>query len=72
MDERNEVSSRVILLISTRCLWVTLPLSGHHARAVTFNLSLKLRKNKGMEINGLGKSALQMKVPQTLYKGTHE
>ena len=72
MAARKGVSSRANLLISTRCLWVTLPLSSHHAGAVTFNLSLKLWKNKRMTINGLGKSALRTKVPHTLYKGTHE
>jgi hypothetical protein len=48
---------------------VTLPLFGHHARAMNFNFSLKY---KIIAINGLGKSALHMKVPHTLYKGTHE
>jgi hypothetical protein len=51
---------------------VTFPLSGHHSRAVTFILSLKLLKNKIMEINELGKSALWTKVPHTLYKSTLE
>jgi hypothetical protein len=46
-------------------------------RAVTFNLSLcyierKYNEIKINEIDGLGKSALWMKVPHTLYKGTHE
>jgi hypothetical protein len=51
---------------------VTLSLSRHHARAVAFNLSLKYERNKEWKNDGLGKIALQMKVPHTLYKGTHE
>jgi hypothetical protein len=51
---------------------VTFPLSGHHSRAMTFSLSLKLLKNKIMEINGLGKISLRTKVLHTLYKGTLE
>jgi hypothetical protein len=30
------------------------------------------KKERQKTIDGLGKSALQMKVPHTLYKGTHE
>jgi len=60
MAERKGVSSRASLLISTRCLWVTLPSYGHHARAVTFNLSLcyierKQRKKDKMQLMGLEK-----------------
>jgi hypothetical protein len=72
MAERKGVSSRANLLISARYLWVTLSLSGHHARAVAFNLSLNYEINKEWKNDGLGKSALQTKVPHTLYKGTHE
>ena len=72
MAERKGVSSRASLLISTRCFSVTLPMFVHHTRVVTFNLSLKLWKNKIIVINGLGKSALWTKVTHTLYKGTHE
>jgi hypothetical protein len=39
---------------------------------VAFNLSLKNERNKEWKNDGLGKIALQTKVPQTLYKGTHE
>jgi hypothetical protein len=31
-----------------------------------------MKEMKEWKNNGLGKSALQMKVPHTLYKGTHE
>jgi hypothetical protein len=72
MAERNGVSSKANLLISTRCLWVTLSLFAHHAKAVAFNLSLKLLKNERVENNGLEKSALRTKVLHTLYKGTNE
>jgi hypothetical protein len=57
---------------------VTLPPTGHHVRATTFNLSLcyyerKYERKKDKKANnGLGKSALRMKVPHTLYKGSHE
>jgi hypothetical protein len=36
------------------------------------NHPLKHERNKEWKEDGLGKSALQMKVPHTLYKGTHE
>jgi hypothetical protein len=54
MDERKGVSSRANLLISIRYLWVTLPPPGHHARAMTFNLSLCYyeRKYKEKKIKG--------------------
>jgi hypothetical protein len=42
---------------------------------MTFNLFLKTRKKykkKEWQEYGLGKSALQTKVPHTLYKGTHK
>jgi hypothetical protein len=51
---------------------MTLSLSGHHARIVAFNLSLKFERNKEWQSYGLGKIALQTKVPHTLYKGTHQ
>jgi hypothetical protein len=56
---------------------VKFPSSGHHARGLNFNLSLcyieiKQKNKDKKEIDGLGKSALWMKVPHTLYKGTHE
>jgi hypothetical protein len=77
MAEKNGVSSRANLLISIRYLWVTLPPPGHHAREMTFNLSLFYYKRKYEERkikanDGLGKRALRIKVPHTLYKGTHE
>jgi hypothetical protein len=54
MDERKGVSSGANLLISTRCLWVTMPSSGHHAREVNFNISLCYyeRKSKEIKIKG--------------------
>jgi hypothetical protein len=53
-----------------------MPPPGHHAKAVTFKLSLcyyerKYKDKRKMMAHGLGKSALWMKVPHTLYKGTH-
>jgi hypothetical protein len=77
MAERKGVSSQANLLIYTRCLWVTLPSFGHHAGAMTFNISLcynerKYKERKIKAIDGLGKSALRTKIPHTLYKGTHE
>jgi hypothetical protein len=51
---------------------VTLSLSRHHARIVAFNLSLNYERNKEWKNDDLGKYAPQMKVPHTLYKGTHE
>jgi hypothetical protein len=72
MAERKGISSRANLLISTRYLSVTLSLSGHHARKISFNLSPKFERNKEWQNDGLGKIALQTKVPHTLYKGTHE
>jgi hypothetical protein len=51
---------------------VTLPLSGHQERAMPFNFSLNYERNKEWKNDGLGKIAVQTKVPHTLYKGTHE
>jgi hypothetical protein len=39
---------------------------------VAFNPSLKHERRKEWKNDGLGKIALQMKAPRTLYKGTHE
>jgi hypothetical protein len=79
--ERKWLSSRANFLISVRYLWMTLFLSEHQARIVTFNLFLKTwkkykekgrAKKKEQQEYGLGKSASQTKVPHTLYKGTHK
>ena len=55
--ERNGVSSWANLIISTRYLWVTLSLSGHHTRTVAFNSSFKHERKKEWKNNGLGKSS---------------
>jgi hypothetical protein len=39
---------------------------------VAFNPFLKHGRNKEWKNDGLGKIALQTKMPHTLYKGTHE
>jgi hypothetical protein len=39
---------------------------------MAFNLSLEYERNKEWKNYGLGKIALQTKVPHTLYKGTLE
>jgi hypothetical protein len=72
MAERKEVSSRDNILISASYLWVTLSLFGHNSRVVAFKFSLNYERNKKWKNDGLGKSALQMKVPHALYKGIHE
>jgi peptidyl-tRNA hydrolase len=51
---------------------VTFSLFGHHAKTMAFNSSLKYEIRKEWKNDGLGKIALQTKVPHTLYKGTHE
>ena len=77
MAKRKGVSSRANLLISIRHLWVTLPPFGHHASEMTLIspfaiMKENIKKEISKEIDGLGKHALQTKVPHTLYKGTHE
>jgi hypothetical protein len=47
MAERNMVSSRSNLLISTRCLWVTLPSSGHHKKKKITLQDVSLSKKDG-------------------------
>jgi hypothetical protein len=55
MVERKGVSSRAIFLINIWYLWVTLPPHGHHAREVTFKISLFYYERKYKEIKIKGK-----------------
>jgi hypothetical protein len=47
---------------------------GHHARVVSSNYSLEIKRNKTKskkELNGLGNNRIHDKVHLTLYRGTH-
>ena len=73
--KRKGVSSEAKVLIFARYLWMKLSLSGHQAMPMAFNLFLRTWKKynkKEWKEDGRGKSESQMKVPQTLYKGTHK
>jgi hypothetical protein len=50
MAERKGVSLQVILLISIRYVWLTFPPPDHHAREMTFNISLLYYERKYKEI----------------------
>jgi hypothetical protein len=70
--KKKGVSSRAILLIFVKCLWVTLPplVTTPGQCPLTSFLKEKTIKIKTKDMNGLGNICIHDRLQLTLYRGT--